>query len=169
MSNVKCQMSNGQSLIEVVIALGVLIALAVSLVATSLITQKSARNAKNNTQATKLVQQSIEQLRIFRDRQGFSALVNSDCWDMINTSDVDVANWKLANSTSSPSSTCPGVITLDKTDFSRKIIIENPPSPLDPLKAKKITVTVEWTDSGGTQKVSNVTNLSNCVTASVTC
>lgn len=156
-------LQNGQSLVEVVIALGIVVVLAVSLVSASLVTQRSSRAAKNNTQATKLVQQSVENLRVFRDRKGFSALINGNCWKLVAT-DVNPFNWNLTNSNA-----CPEKITLDQLDFFRKIIIENPPSPLDSAKAKKITVEVTWTDSGGLQKISNVTNLSNCITGSVIC
>ena len=158
----------GQSLVEVVIALGVVVILAVSLVTTSLVTQRTSRNARNNTQATKLIQQSIENLRVLRDRKGFSALVNSSfngCWKLVSTNS-DPKLWELKNSAPD---TCPEIIPLNQTDFSRRIIIENPSAPLDPNKAKKITAEVTWTDIGGIQKVSNVTNLSNCVSVSVTC
>lgn len=158
----QCQLSKGQSLVEVVIALGVVVVLAVSLVAASLVTQRSARSAKNNTQATKLVQQGIENLRIFRDRQGFSALANDNCWVLINTSDTDVGNWKLANTPSAP---CPESILLAETTFRRSIKIENGANS----NQKKVTVEVTWVDSSGIQKVTNVTNLSNCVTGSVAC
>lgn len=168
-SSFKFKVQSGQSLVEVVIALGVVVILAVSLVSTSLITQRTSRSAKNNTQATKLVQESIEQLRVLRDRKGFSYLAgftsSSQCWKLVATNN-DPMLWELKNTAPD---TCPQIITLNQTDFSRRIIIENPLVPLDPTKAKKITVEVTWVDTGGTQKVSNVTNLSNCVSVSVIC
>lgn len=155
---------SGQSLIEVVIALGVIVALAVSLVTASLVTQKSSRSAKNNTQAAKLAQQSVEQIRVFRDRVGFSALANNNCWVMLST-DTDPINWKLVNSGSSPSATCPEALTLNETNFSRSIKIEAGTNALQ----KKVTVTVTWTDSGGLQTVTNVTYLSDCVSSQTAC
>ena len=68
--------SGGQSLVEVVVSVGIAVMLAISLITTSLITQKSSRAARNNSQATKLVQQTLEQLRVYRDRYGFAALPN---------------------------------------------------------------------------------------------
>src|SRR3990172_11075319 len=83
----------GQSLIEVVVSVGVAVLLAVSLITTSLITQKSSRSARNNSQATKLVQQTLEQLRVYRDRYGFAALPNvpqpPPAWYCLNTPDYD--------------------------------------------------------------------------------
>src|SRR3989344_6372827 len=86
----------GQSLIEVVVSLGVIVVLAVSLISTSLITQKTARTAKNNNAATKLTQESIEKIRVFRDRKGFDVLTSDPCL-MLNSSDVDPVNWSLSS------------------------------------------------------------------------
>lgn len=146
---------SGQSLVEVVVALGIVVALAVALVTTSLVTQRSSKTAQNNTQATKLVGQNIEQMRVFRDRKGFSFLVDGTCFTL-NTTNADPALWTLP--------VCAGVeangeiVTLSNIDFVRKIAITTPT-----VNKKQIVVTVEWTDSGGLQKVTNTTFLSNCV------
>ncbi|MBI3282985.1 hypothetical protein HYZ70_02815 [Candidatus Curtissbacteria bacterium] len=149
----------GQSLVEVVVALGVVVALAVALITASLVTQRSSRTAKNNTQATKLVQQNIEQLRVFRDRKGFSALSDGSC-HTLDTTNPDPAQWSLP--------TCSGadgeVVTLSSIDFARKIAISTPA-----VNKKQIVVTVQWTDSGGLQSVTNTTFLSNCVGPTVSC
>lgn len=152
---------SGQSLVEVVVALGVVAALAVALVTTSLVTQRASRTAQNNTQATKLVQQNIEQMRVFRDRKGYTFLADGTCLTL-NTTNADPALWIL--------SPCAGVppngekITLSNIDFFRKIAITTPA-----VNKKQIVVTVEWTDSGGLQKVTNTTFLSNCVKELVAC
>ncbi len=154
-------MKSGQSLIEVVIALAVVVILAISLVTTSLLTQKTSRAARNNTQATKLVEQSIEQLRIFRDRRGFVGLVNGNCWVLVST-DSNPANWTLGGL---PGTTCPETVTLNQTSFSRSILVENGVN----ANQKRATVTITWTDSGGLQTISNITVFSNCVSAAVAC
>jgi len=61
----------GQTLIEVVVAVGVVVLLAVSLITTNLVTQKTSRSARNTTQATKLAQDYAEKIRIIRDRDGY--------------------------------------------------------------------------------------------------
>lgn len=149
----------GQSLIEVLVAMGVVAMLAISLVTTTLITQRSARSARNNTQATNLAQQSIEQMRVFRDRKGYGTLTNNppaQCWKIDTSADMSKPEvWALSNS-------CPETISLNNTSFSRSITIENGTDP----DQKKITVTVAWQDSSGPQSVRSVTLLSNCVFSS---
>lgn len=149
---------NGQSLIEVIVSLAVVIVLAISLVTTNLITQKASRSAKNNTQATKLVQENIEQLRILRDRKGFIVLGDGACMIMSTPNANDPLTWGVT------STGCPQTITLNNTVFSRSISI----SSTNPGFEKSMTVTVTWVDSSGTQKVENTTFLSNCV-GIVTC
>jgi len=173
-SNVKCQPSTslrvtlstskgqilrrrGQSLIEVVIAMAVIVGLAVALVTTTLVVQRASRTAKNTSQATKLVQQNIEQVRILRDRQGFASLANNDCWVLTNTADINPNNWKLANNSSDPSVDCPESVLLNQVVFDRSLKIEIGANS----DQKKVTVTVSWTDSGGTQSVINQTILSS--------
>ena len=148
---------SGQSLVEVVVALGVVVALAMSLITASLVTQRTSQQAKNNTQATNLVQQNIEQMRVFRDRRGFDVLANGACWTL-TSSDPDPANWSL-------SSSCPESITLSNTVFSRSIVIANGANS----NQRVVTVTVTWTDSGGLQTIQNTTVLSNCLSPGTPC
>lgn len=138
----------GQSLIEVVVSLGVAVILAVSLISTSLITQKTARAAKNNSQATKLAQESIEKIRVFRDRQSFSALTSDSCL-ILNSGNVDPASWSLAGCVNGE------IISTNNTNFERKIKIEDSSS-----NTKLVTVTVTWSEPGGVQTVKQQTFLS---------
>jgi type II secretory pathway pseudopilin PulG len=162
--SIKGCVSSGQSLVEVVVALGVVVALAVSLVTTTLVTQRSSRTARNNTQATKLVQEKIEQMRVFRDRKGFDSLVNSpanSCWVLVST-DPDPVNWTLSNT--SPN-TCPQPVVLSQTTFARSIVVTDGSN----ANQKVVTVTVTWNDPGGLQTVTNTTVLSNCVNVNTPC
>lgn len=152
------RLKKGQSLIEVVIALAVVVALAISLVTASLVTQRTSRGATSNTEATKLVQENIEQVRVLRDRAGFAALTPGSC-EILDTTNADPSKWVLV----SCSDTDGEKKTLNGTDFLRKISIADP-VPAAPKKI--VTVTVSWTDSGGIQNVSNTTELSNCVSVS---
>ncbi|OGD87217.1 hypothetical protein A2870_03660 [Candidatus Curtissbacteria bacterium RIFCSPHIGHO2_01_FULL_41_11] len=152
----------GQSLIEVVIALAVVVALAISLVTASLITQRTSRSASNNTEATKLALQTIEQIRALRDRKGFAELVNNtglSCKRLLMPAS-DPKDWSLT-----ATGTCPENIT--STIFARAIFIEddNPSS----ANRRKVTVTISWDESSGTQSVTNVTKLSNCVSSTEAC
>ena len=155
----------GQSLIEVVVALAIVIMLAISLVATTLLVQKASKNAQNSTQATKLVQQSIEQTRIFRDRNSgsFDSLPSSGCYNL-NTADANPANWTFSalSSCSSLPPTGAESISLNNTTFRRWIAFTKPSDT-----EKKVTVTTLWTDSSGSQQVSNTTFLSKPCTGQI--
>ncbi|MCR4324113.1 MAG: hypothetical protein NUV69_00290 [Candidatus Curtissbacteria bacterium] len=143
----------GQSLIEVVVALGVVIVLITSLVSTSLLTQRGARGAKANTQATKLAEQSLEKMRVFRDRRGFSALVNNssaNCY-ILDSTNPDPSAWALSTANCPPGEN----VVLDNITFTRRIQVSSSG------QNKLIVVTVSWQDSAGTQTVTNSTILSN--------
>ena len=150
LSTVNCQLLSrrGQSLIEVVVSAGSSVILAIALIATSLIVQKTARAAKNNTQATKLAQEAIEQLRVMRDRKGIAAITSGDCQGL-NAQADDPSAWSLT-------SECGQSVNVGAsgTKFSRKIsIIENGNN-------KTITVSIIWEESGGQKFVSSQTILS---------
>ncbi|MDO8487108.1 MAG: type II secretion system protein [Candidatus Curtissbacteria bacterium] len=155
----------GQSLIEVVVALAIVIMLAISLVATTLLVQKASKNARNSTQATKLVQQNIEQVRIFRDRNpgGFDALPSSGCY-RINTAGADPASWSLVSLASCSSIPPAGAeaLSLNNTTFSRWLAFAAPTNT-----QKTLIVTVSWADSSGPQQVSNSTFLSKPCTGQI--
>ncbi len=143
----------GQSLIEVIVSVGIAVILAIALISAGLISNKTARSARNNTQATKLAEQAVEQIRVFRDRQGFSALSsigNGNCF-VLDTSSPDPAAWSLASG-------CPEVINLDNVNFSRNFEVADT-SPAD-VNKKLITVVVSWPESGGNQTVTSQTILS---------
>jgi len=146
-------LSRGQSLVEVIVSIGIAVMLAISLITTSLITQKSSRSARNNSQATKLVQQSLEQIRIFRDRTGFSELPNASsttiCADFNIVDANDPSTWTLI-----PQPACPYSETVPGTIFSRKIEFLN-----NGADKRLITVTVSWDESGQTRSVKSQTFL----------
>src|SRR3989344_7347794 len=138
---------SGQSMIEVVVSIAVVVVLAISLITTTLITQKTASSAKNNSQATKMAQKAFEQVRIYRDRRGFSSLPALDgCYNLVTNNNPDPSGWSF-----DPINCNTGVaekITPDNIDFYRKIQFTNVPS-----SEKKIIVTVTWTESASQQSV----------------
>lgn len=162
-SSIWCLVSGirGQSMIEVLIAVGVTAALAVSLITTTLITQKTARSARNNSQATKLAQEYIEQVRILRDRKSFDYISSKvgDCW-MLTSADPNPDNWNL--------DPCPQGIDgevkiLDNTTFIRKVDIDNSAG----ANKKLITSLVTWQEGSDTKIVSSKTFLSSWCTGGV--
>ena len=144
----------GQTMIEVVVGIGVVVILAISLVTTSLITQKTARSARNSTQATKLAQQIVEELRVFRDRKGFIAL-GSGTYSCIKSADSDPKNWSLVLvSNQLDCSSTP----ISDTLFTAEIKIIDDQST-NPVIKKKVEVVVSWPESGGMQQVKHQTFL----------
>ena len=149
------RLRKGQSLLDVVVAVGIVAALAVALITTILFTQRASRSTASTTQASKLVQQNIEQMRIFRDRQGFSSFPASDgnCF-ILNSDNPIPTNWEL--------NVCPAETPSGKAEvfnnvtFFRRIAI----STQSPNK-KKVVVTASWTDSQGLPTVANTTILTN--------
>ena len=145
------KLTKGQSLIEVLVSITIVVMLAVSLITTTLITQKTSRSARDNTVAAKLAQEYIEQARVIRDNKGFSAI--SDGCYVINGSDPNT--WQLV-------SCVPGdKPVLNNVTFTRKIDVSGRND-----KSKQVKVTVNWTDSSGTRTVTNTTILSDCVSTS---
>ncbi|MBI4037895.1 hypothetical protein HY382_02525 [Candidatus Curtissbacteria bacterium] len=143
----------GQSMIEVVVGVGVAVLLGVSLITTTLITQRTARSARNNTQASKLVQGYTEKMRIIRDRQGFDTLTakvnsaNNAACSYINDADTNITLWFLVS--------CPDPrgypLTLDKTTFYQKVKING----ALPLSGDKVDflIAVEWDEQGAAKKI----------------
>lgn len=143
----------GQSLIEVIVSVSIAVILAISLISMSIVTTRAARAAKNNTEATKLAQEYIEQIRVYRDRKEYVAIVNeTGCKVVSNSVDPNPVNWTLS-ACSDPDGE---LITSDVTTFKRKIDFV----PADAGTDKRlIKVTITWQDVGGMQTVVNETYL----------
>lgn len=149
------QFDDGQSLIEVVVSIAIAAILGIALVTTTLITQRTSESAKNNTEATKLAQEGIEQIRVFRDRNGYSeleAIVNPNCFYIVTNVINGETLW------GDESVRCPDGddIRLDNTVFFRKM------SMRDGIQSntKIVTVDINWEDSKGKQNVKSETILS---------
>lgn len=145
----------GQSLMEVVVAMGLVIIAVVALVSTTIFTQKSARSANAQVQATKLAEETIEQMRVLRDRKGYSAIVIGQPCYMFFAPTTDLELWKL-DPCMPPSGE---IISEDNIEFTRKI--ETSEINSGGTVKKQVKVTVSWLESGGTRKVENVTFFSN--------
>ncbi len=141
---------DGQSLIEVIVSVGIAAILAVAIISASLVSNKTARTARSNAQATKLAEEYIEEIRVFRDRQGYGALSNNSCY-IINMPSSDPSSWTLTDGGS-----CPQTLVEGGMNFTRQLAIADGTD----LNTKLITATVQWIDSGGTQTVTSHTILS---------
>ncbi|OGD85905.1 hypothetical protein A2164_02980 [Candidatus Curtissbacteria bacterium RBG_13_35_7] len=153
----------GQSLIEVLISTAIAALLAVAIISTMLITQKAGTSAKNNTIATKLAQEGIEQVRIFRDRYSISALPTVDageCSIFDNSNSSDPSTWTFSGKYSCTAIAPPQaeLIVSENTNFSRRFAIQGDSSDLE--KPRLVTVSIYWEESSGWKFVSSQTILS---------
>jgi type II secretory pathway pseudopilin PulG len=144
----------GQSLLEVLTALGVAAVVIVALSILAVSSLRNAQHARSQTEATKFVNEGIEQVRTVRDQKGWNAFggytINS-CYVV----DTTVSPWSLTNNG--------GVVVcgsggepIGSTQFKREIKLEDanlsggtPGCSTGPCPGRKITVSVFWTDSFG--------------------
>ena len=125
--------SQGQTLVEVIIALAITILVISSLVVGVVVAIKNARFAKNQSLATKFAQEAMEGARLYRDQYG---------WDQFWTDKVP--------------STEEGSVGI----FTRTVVYENAETALDENDRAQVSVTVSWTVGGRTHKSKLTTYLS---------
>ncbi len=147
----------GQSLIEVLIAFGVSVLIGVALITASLATQKAAQGARNQSQATKLAQEYMEQTRAIRDVNGYGGSglqvpnPSPACYTL-NTADLqNPSGWTMSSIAcpAPPAFTGANIpVGTDKTTFYRWITI----TTIDTLK-EKVAVDVSWAEGTNTRNV----------------
>lgn len=143
----------GQSLIELVVSMAIAVLVLGALTFAVIISLRNAQFAKNQAQATKLAQESLENIRSLRDRDGKVDYIKSDLTHTTKFSDL----WSIAFS-------CPGncyfffnasaVLTGGSSgtfetilpNFTRQIQIEDASSG---STQKEITAVVRWSDAQG--------------------
>lgn len=136
----------GQSLIEVLIALAVVLIVLVALVSAVTVSVQSSDYSRKKAQASAYANQGMENIRVYRDSNWASFL--------------GLANGTYGLAGSVPSGGCPGLANLASV-FIRCVslersLIQSPPADgdlngdgIDDYKVK-VRVTVSWTDSKGT-------------------
>lgn len=129
---------NGQSLVEVVIAVAISILIIGGLLAAVTMALRSAKFAQNQATATKYAQEGMEAVRSIRDSN----------WSSLNTNGnyglQYIGGWLFSGSSDTPA-----------TGFTRIVTIDDAVPP-DSNK-KKITVTVSWSDASGANHQSRLT------------
>lgn len=164
----------GQSLIEVIIAFAITVILGVGLISASLVTQRATLSARNNTQASKLAEEYIEQVRVIRDVRGYAYLNNFVGCNTITASGSDPSSWVLSNFSSTvPVGGCEAnlkdgtpnsKITLNKVDFYRDV--EIPTNGIN--NTRVIKVTVAWDEGVNVRTVKLQTSLSSWCEGQIT-
>ncbi len=123
--------SSGQSLIEVVIALGIVVTVLVTLTQGTLKSFRALRESRNRTQATELAEEALEATRTIRDRD-FAELSNGT-YGLQRTYGI----WTF-------------IPNYDETDIFRRTLVIGDGSIAD---IKQIGVTVTWPEGNGTETV----------------
>lgn len=142
----------GQTLLEVLVALGVAVLLIAGLSVLAVYALRNAQHGKNIETATRLAGEGIEQVRIVRDRSGWEDFVR---YDLSKCYKVDTTTWVLEPLTSCnvEDGETPPAFEI----FKRQIKLVD----VDPgdEESRQVTVTVFWTDSQGPNQVSSDTIL----------
>lgn len=156
----------GQSLIEVLVVGVVAAIMILALIMIVLNSLKNAQFAQNQTQATKLAQDTIDKIRILRDNNNFLAISGTYCFNALwPTSITDplycgginkYCYFKFLSSTSIDFAGAdvyppvnPGLVTEDLSGgFSRQIRV-NQPDTTFPNTYVNVIVTISWNDSSG--------------------
>lgn len=114
----------GQTLIEVVAGVGLLMIVVTALIGLGVVAMKTSTSARNRTVAAKLANEGMELVRSERDQ---------NAWD-----DFVTLTW------------ADQVVGVGSVDFTRKTTVTDTAES----NKKKITVIVEWPESSGTKSVS---------------
>lgn len=148
--------TKGQTLIEVVAALGIAIAVISAITIIVISSLSNTQFSKNQHAATQYAQEGIEQIRLIRDtdRALFDTYSGSYCLDKGSSVPLE-KDLAIPVGCASMGST----VNQNVDIFAREIIIEkdasacayeNPPAPTPPIytgSGTKVTVTVSWRDS----------------------
>jgi Tfp pilus assembly protein PilV len=137
----------GQSLIEVIVAVGMMALLLVSLLALITISIKNSRLAQNRAQAVSLSQGGVELMRAFRDFSWTGFLQEAD-----STNYQLPQNWVVEDSLGP---VCDTVSIEINGVFSRCVTLS-----LSGIDTVEVLVTTYWADGSQTKTVTQTTRLS---------
>ena len=156
----------GQSLMEMVIALGIVLAVISTIAIITLNGMQNSQFSKNQVQATKLAQDGIDKVRTIKSRNYTVCGIGSNLWTDLyahTCATSGICNFQIRSTSacggSDPVSLnsigTPESITLDGITFQRAVNITEAGS----LTQKQVTVTVSWTDISGSHSSKLVTVL----------
>ncbi len=142
----------GQTMMEMIIALGIVTLITTSVLALAVATIKTSSFSKQKFQAINLAQEGLEIVRNIRDTNWLQKeLWNTDLevGTYNSISYLDGKGWKLKTEESPP---------LIDNVFKREITIEEVPSQDQEIK---ITVKVSWQEHGRSHAIELYENLTN--------
>ncbi|MFH2085833.1 MAG: hypothetical protein ABII21_03570 [bacterium] len=130
-------LSRGQSIVETVIAAGLISIAVIAALSLSIRSQKQSTYARKQDEATKYATQALDWFRTMRSNSGWSTLADLDegtyC---LNTLPIDVSQLSVGDC--SPDDYVPG------TQYQRSIVLDTSTQASGTLKA---TITVSWYDN----------------------
>lgn len=141
----KQKISKGQSLVEVLASLGMVILIVAALVNLVTASLRSSNYAKTAAQANKFAQEAIEWVRSLRDR--------ADDWDSFKSSVLGIRCLKNITDWPTNSVACGENDFVGTTIFKREAVIsedEDSPSRLN------VKITVKWKDQATEVHISQV-------------
>ncbi|OGY25440.1 MAG: hypothetical protein A2864_01410 [Candidatus Woykebacteria bacterium RIFCSPHIGHO2_01_FULL_39_12] len=179
---------SGQTLLEVVVTIGISSIIILSIVALGITVQRNATFARTSTQASKLAEEGVELVRSIRDQEGsVTGCGGPGCavWTDLYNIKFGTGQTFALNPASPPTlvlSAVPESINLTGfTGFSRIVRIRDCVDPSNPANIntatcdfrsliadggkqdyqewKEVTVTVSWTDSRGLHEAKQITVL----------
>jgi Tfp pilus assembly protein PilV len=141
--------NKGQSIFEVILALGLISLIIVAIVAMAGISIKNSSFSRNTTLATRYSEEALEWLRGQRD----------DNWDVFYSKALNL-KWCLPTLTwlDAEIGACGEEDQITGTSLSREVNFSF--NPLEPSSVET-TVKMYWIDAGGYHEVSSVTSFSD--------
>lgn len=142
---------SGQSIIEIVLSVGVAALVIGALVVLGTVSLRTALSSARRSEATRLAVSGIEAMRFYRDTQGYED-IEEGCYEI--NSDGSITKMSPTGD-SSCSNEGSGWVEIDLTNsasqsiFNRKIKVEAYGDAGEDFKMKKVTTNVRWAESGG--------------------
>ncbi len=142
---------SGQSIVEVVLSLGVAALVIGALIVLGTVSLRTALSSARRTEGTRIAVSGLEAMRYLRDTQGFSQLT-AGCFQISTTGAIT----KMTGANGACATEPTGWQTIDLTNsasksiFKRRIRVVNYPSGAaasSPMR--KVTVTVRWPEGSG--------------------
>jgi hypothetical protein len=130
---------SGQSLVEVVVATGVITVIVTGLVVAAITSLKASQSSRARSIATKLTQDGMESMRNIRDNgwQTFISYSDGEAWC-----------FPITNVLQGHGSTCTNNITIGTVRFTRTVLVT---SQAGPPESADVTISVTWNESGITR------------------
>jgi len=133
----------GQTLIEIVLSLGLATSVIVAIVILGTATLKTTTSSSRRAEATKLSSSGVEAIRYLRDSSGFDS-VSITCYTISENNVI-----KLTDSECDTSLAWDRITLGTNNIFDRKIEV----SQYAGTNMKKVTSTVRWQEAGGYRQV----------------